>query len=281
MRQGLAALPAVAPSILYGQRTGAPDGTLRLTIETEGPARIEVRGAGQQMFQPENALVDHTAKKIPDRKDDYYWGHFTSAGTAVLGLPAGQYTVIVEKGLEFERLETSVNLNADRTLRLAPKRWANMAAQGWWSGDLHVHRPPADAKTLLAAEDLNLAVFFTIGNNRDYWRCKEIPADPVKRLDSTHVATLLNAEDERGGGAWMMHNLRMPVDMSAAKRWYPQGRAFVNEAKAQGGWFECEKPIWWEAPVMAVLEPMDSLGVLHNHYNQYGKRARLPRPAQA
>jgi hypothetical protein len=44
----------------------------------------------------------------------------------------------------------------------------------------------------------------------------------------------------------------------------------VDQAKAQNAWFECEKPIWWEMPVMAALEHIDSLGVVHNHYNQYG-----------
>lgn len=270
IKRGLAVIPAVAPCILYGHNTSALDGAPRLTIETDGPARLEVRGPGQGMYQPENALMDRTFNKVADRKNDYYWGHFISAGTASLSLPAGQYTVIVEKGLEFERLESLVNLNADRTVRLVPKRWVNMAAEGWWSGDLHIHRPPSDAKMLLAAEDLNLGVFFTIWNAQNLWTNKEIPPDPVERLDSTHIATLLNAEDERGGGAWMMHNLKKPLDMRAAERWYPQGRVFVDQAKAQGAWFECEKPIWWEAPVMAALERIDSLGVLHNHYNQYG-----------
>jgi hypothetical protein len=44
---------------------------------------------------------------------------------------------------------------------------------------------------------------------------------------------------------------------------------FVEQAKAQGGWFDSEKPIWWEVPVMAATERLDSMGVVHNHYNQY------------
>jgi hypothetical protein len=273
--RSLAVVPAVVPCLRYGLRASAADGSFRLTIETEGPARVEVRGLGQQMFQPPNALMDRSFVKqlVVDRKNDFYGGHFTSPGTASLSLPAGKYTVVVEKGMEFERLESAVNLSADAIVRLAPKRWVDMAARGWWSGDLHVHRPPEDAKALLAAEDLNLGVFFTIWNSKNYWRGKDIPARPIEQLDATHIATLMNAEDERGGGAWMMHNLKTPVDMTAAKRWYPQGRAFVDQAIAQGGWFECEKPIWWEAPVMAALERIDSLGVIHNHYNQYGMMA--------
>ena len=74
------------------------------------------------------------------------------------------------------------------------------------------------------------------------------------RADPTHIATLMNAEDERGGGAWMMHNLKKPLALSEAERWYPQGRVFVDQAKSQGAWFDSEKPIWWEVPVMAALD---------------------------
>ena len=68
----------------------------------------------------------------------------------------------------------------------------------------------------------------------------------------------------------MMHNLRKLPALASAKYWYPQGRVFVDEAKAQGAWFDSEKPIWWEVPVMAAIEHIDSMGVVHNHYNQYG-----------
>jgi hypothetical protein len=224
------------------------------------------------LYQPENALMDRSTRRRTER-DRYYLGHFTSDGKATLDLPIGRYVVIAEKGLEFHREELPVDLNAIRTVRLQPKRWVNMAEKGWWSGDFHVHRPPTDAKTLMAAEDLNLGVFFTMWNRESYWDGKELPKDPIERADPTHLATLMNAEDERGGGAWMMHNLKKPLALGVEGRWHPQGLKFVDQAKAQGAWFDCEKPIWWEVPVMAAITRVDSLGVLHNHYNQYGMLA--------
>ncbi len=80
-------------------------------------------------------------------------------------------------------------------------------------------------------------------------------------------------EDERGGGAWLMHNLRKPIVLGQAERWYPQGHVYVDQAKAQGAWFDCEKPLWWESPVMVPLEHIDSMGIVHNHYNIYGTLA--------
>jgi hypothetical protein len=221
------------------------------------------------MYQPEGALMDRTAH-VGSAKDRYYLGHFTSMGTAVLDLPVGRYMLIAEKGLEFQRLESIVDLKSDQTVHFSPKRWAHMASKGWWSGDFHLHRPIEDAKPLLMAEDLNFGVFFTMWNKTNLWEGKELPAEPTVRADPTHIATVMNAEDERGGGAWMMHNLKRPLTLSEAERWYPQGRVFVDQAKRQGAWFDSEKPIWWEVPVMAALTHIDSMGVAHNHYNQYG-----------
>ena len=94
--------------------------------------------------------------------------------------------------------------------------------------------------------------------------------------------TVTNAEDERGGGAWMLHGLKtslgletgVPAGKPATELWDPPGVAFVR--KARGGkrslfpWFDLEKPIWWETPVMMALERPDSMGLLNNRYNQYG-----------
>jgi hypothetical protein len=57
--------------------------------------------------------------------------------------------------------------------------------------------------------------------------------------------------------------------------WDPPGIQFVRAARRQKGargpfpWFDLEKPIWWETPVMMALERPDSMGLLHNHYDQY------------
>jgi hypothetical protein len=269
---GLAAVSGVAPRLSFGRNPSLATRKVHLTVETGGPAYVEVRGPQGAMYQPCGAVMDRTALTL-HQTDRYYLGHFTSLGSATLDLPVGRYTIIVENGLEFQRVELVVDLMADQTVHLIPERWTHMASKGWWSGDFHIHRPPEDAELLLKANDLNFAVFFTMWNNYSFWEGKELPADPTVRADSQHIATLMNAEDERGGGAWLMHNLRKPIVLSQAERWYPQGSAYIDQAKAQGGWFDCEKPFWWEAPVMAALEPIDSMGIVHNHYNKYGTMA--------
>ena len=43
---GLLALPGVAPQLLFGRDVNISGRKVRLTIETDGPARLEVRGSG-------------------------------------------------------------------------------------------------------------------------------------------------------------------------------------------------------------------------------------------
>src|SRR5215472_11875062 len=100
-KTGFLALPAVTPLVPSARSISVSAGKVRLTIETDGPARLEVRGPQDQMYQPEGALMDRKAFR-DTKKDQHYLGHFTSTGTAVLDLPAGRYTLIVEKGLEFQ-----------------------------------------------------------------------------------------------------------------------------------------------------------------------------------
>jgi len=269
-KAGSLALAAGVPALSARSHVYVSPRGARLTIETDGPARLEVRGAAGGMYQPVGAVVDPRSLNPGIAKDSPYWRHFTCSGTATVELPEGRYTVIAEKGLEFERLESIVDVREEHTVHLAPQRWVHMASKRWWSADFHVHRPPEQAELLLRAEDLNLGVFITMWNDRNLWEGKALPADPASQIDAQHIATWMNAEDERGGGAWMMHNLKQPIALASAKYWYPQGRVFVDQATAQGAWFDSEKPIWWEVPVMAAIERIDSMGVVHNHYSQYG-----------
>lgn len=260
---------------------GASGAELRINVV--GPdgepawARLEIRGEGGQMHQPPGALRDRTARSRPGGRA-WYLGSFAAQGETVVAVPSGSYTVVAERGPEFLRLEERVTVSEDQPaearMRLEP--WIRMNELGWWSADFHIHRPPEEAQVLLLAEDLNLGVVFTMWNKRDVWEGKGFPSRQEIEVDPDHVITVLNAEDERGGGAWMLHGLRQKLDLAVDGRWFPAGLRFIREAKAQRPrprgfpWFDSEKPFWWEVPVVMALSAPDSLGVLHNHFNQYG-----------
>ena len=261
----------------------AADLEIRVLDERGRPvwARLEVRGPGDKMYQPASgAILDTTARNREGGKP-YYLGSFVVNSECKVEVPAGRYTVVAERGPEYERVERSVGVAAGTPAKLELKLrpWIRMRDLGWWSGDMHVHRPVEDSPSLSLAEDLNVNVVFTMWNKRSLWDSRPLPADPVLRASPDHLVTVMNAEDERGGGAWMLHHLREPLKLAVDGRWFPAGILFVNQARAMkpaGGlfpWFDCEKPIWWEVPVMVALATPDSFGALHNHFNQYGIHA--------
>lgn len=263
---------------------------LQIVDETGNPiwAHIEVRGSEEKMYQPIAGLRDRTVESARGGKP-FYLGSFDEKGECEIELPPGSYVVVVEHGLEYERIERVVEVHGpdvtEVQLRLQP--WIRMRDLNWWSGDMHVHRPPEDAPYLALAEDVNFCVVTTT------WPHSQTPntpaggdfegrvaTEPVVTVDKNHLVTFMNDEDERGGGAWMLQMLSRPLKLENAAWWYPPGTEFVKQARAQRPtngilpWFDSEKPIWWEVPVMVALATPDSFGVLNNQFMQYGIDAK-------
>ncbi|MCC6588357.1 MAG: hypothetical protein IT168_16815 [Bryobacterales bacterium] len=248
-------------------------------------ARLEVHGPDGKMYQPaEGAIRDRTAGARTGKP--YYPQSFVIRNQCVLNVPPGSYRLVAEHGPEYERVERTVEVTPHRPSKVDLKipRWIDMRKKGWYSGDMHVHRPLDDLAALAQAEDLNYTVAFTMWNRRNMWADRPMPAKSIYEAAPGYFISVMNAEDERGGGAWMFHDIPKPLDLASmltgnirqTESWYPPGLQFIEQVRAwrkQGSllpWFDSEKPIWWELPVVMALNPPDSLGLLHNHFNQYG-----------
>ncbi len=257
---------------------------IRVVDETGQPiwARLEVRGPNDKEYQATAALRDLTAGR--HRALPYYLGSFVIQGECDVEVPAGRYRVIGEHGMEYTREEKSVEVGTDGAtqLTLQVRPWIQMWKQGWWSGDLHIHRASADTQKLILAEDLNFAPVVSQWPHRknlqdvseDVWGGS---APSVIKIDGRHFMTLRNAEDERGGGAWLFLSLRSLLEsLDSAGYWNPSGIDFIQHARAQREsgdylpWIDCENTQWWEVPVAMALAPPDSIEVLGNHFMQYG-----------
>ncbi|QZN86827.1 CehA/McbA family metallohydrolase [Cellulomonas sp. C5510] len=257
-----------------------------LTILTGGPARVTVRADDGTWCRPAGAVRDRTASDSPevlgmDRPGDGsavrpgYVEHALVDGTAEVVVPRGGCTVVVERGPEHRRVERRVDVGpAGARVTAVPERWSDLAAEGWWSGDLHVHRPLADAAAILRAEDLHLGAFVTAWTGRETASPRREERAQVHdqrpraalTVDGDRHAVAPVTEDERGGGAWLLHGVEV-ADLPPTEAWWsPPGRGIVDRARAQGAWFDCEKLTWWETPVMVATGAPDSVGVLSNHY---------------
>ncbi|MDE2990848.1 MAG: CehA/McbA family metallohydrolase [Chloroflexota bacterium] len=73
-------------------------------------------------------------------------------------LPTGRVLVDVARGFEYQPLRAEIDIKpGQRELELRLDRWTDMNAQGWYSGDTHVHFLSGDGANVEAAgEDLNV-----------------------------------------------------------------------------------------------------------------------------
>ncbi|MBM3334636.1 hypothetical protein FJY63_08240, partial [Candidatus Sumerlaeota bacterium] len=73
-------------------------------------------------------------------------GSFACDGRFAVEAPAEKIEMTVERGPEWESCALTLECEAGttKTFTVALTRWIDMNARGWFSGDLHVHRPVED-----------------------------------------------------------------------------------------------------------------------------------------
>jgi hypothetical protein len=214
-------------------------------------------------------LKDSTGKPQRAGGLPFWFDHFVSPGTAKLQLNPGAYTIAIERGPEYARLAESFDVNGKRDVRLEYhiERLVDLAAEGWWSGELHVHRPVEAIELLMRAEDLHVAPVITWWNKNNLWANRTLPVDPLVQFDGNRFYHLMAGEDEREGGALLYFQLKQPLAIASSRPEYPSPMKFVADALLgnDGVWIDVEKPFWWDVPLWLASGKMKSIGLANNH----------------
>lgn len=229
-------------------------------------ARCYLTDAGGHHWTPSGAI---TYVKPPER-DFIALKHFEIA------LPPGTYTLRVERGTEYRPYEHQIEIKGGEILRekVELRRWINMNARGWYSGDLHNHRNWRQMPETLLSEDLNLANTIT----NWVWVDRTISLQPpageqaIRRVDATHAYSIYDTEIERDGpgpGSIILDNLKKPIQFHGYEFW-PPNTVFTKEAQEQGGWVDAEKITWRDSAALVALHQVDSGGLVYNSFNPYG-----------
>jgi len=102
------------------------------------PCRVHLSSGGRAVYAPD----------CPRWERD---GEFCCEGRFSTDLPAGKIKLLVERGPEWRphSEEFKIEPGGSRTLRIGLSRRIDMNKRGWYSGDLHVHRPPTDMPLLM------------------------------------------------------------------------------------------------------------------------------------
>ncbi len=244
----------------------------------KGEIEIRVTDEDTQELIPVNMFLKNSrGRSIPAPKLPFWKDHFSFNGSVVLNLAPGKYTFQMERGPEYavRSGEFEITSGAQATQNVTMRRFADMKKEGWWSGDLHVHRPPADIPLLMSAADLHVVPVITWWNERNAWRDTALPSEPVVHLAGDRYYYLLGGEDEREGGALMYFNLPKPLDLPPTdQREYPPMAQFLELAKEHpGAYVDIEKPFWWDVPEWLALGKADSIGLANNHMLRDGMLA--------
>ncbi len=245
------------------------------------PARLYIQGADGRWYFPKSASSRGSAVRY-ERRSGFNTNsiemHTTlSAHPFRVELLPGRYTITIEHGKEFfpEVREVMVERDTSKlTFRL--RRWINMNQQGWYSGDTHNHRDPAELSNVMLAEDLN------VGSPMVDWTTASTVAptatgrgfqgnfsDAPVPIDATHVWYPRNTEYEifRTGntnhtlGALLILNHRTRYDQPV----FPLS-AIAEKARAEGALLDLEKHNWpWSLALVPLLK-VDLFELANNHH---------------
>ena len=221
-------------------------------------------------------LKDAKGKPVKVPKVPYWKDHFVFDGSILLDLPPGMYTFDLETGPEYRTQAGYFTLmrGAADTRIIEMSRFVEMKKEGWWSGELHIHRAPEEIELHMKAEDLHIAPVITSWNDRNVFADKSPPAKPLVQFDGDRFYQLLAAEDEREGGALLFFNLDKPLALpgrTGNAREYPSPAKFLDEAReSPEAHIDIEKPFWWDVPMWIATGKVDSIGLANNHQHRDG-----------
>jgi hypothetical protein len=235
-------------------------GDLTLTIVEAGtskpmPCRMHLRNEKER---PQRA-----AKTI-------FWDdHFVFPGTVKLKLPRGTYHFEIEHGPEYLKQNGYfVIRDQDKDEKqFELKRACDMAGEGWWSGDLHVHRPIKDAELLMLADDLHVAGIVTWSDKKSEKKSegagKPSTSDTVKRFDGNRYYDLVAGESVGKGGTLLFLNLKKPL---ATDEPTDQLRLLSAARQDEAAWIDASRVTAWDLPLWLATGRVDSIELCDDQF---------------
>jgi len=239
--------------------TTPPTGRLRVRIVDAAtgkatPAAAGVFASNDEIIVPPDALAFdqggfyYQPGRVRPHVQSHYWpgspqrqrGFFVS-GEFSLRVPEGSYQIIASKGPEYLPVAVTVPVkaNGETAKEITLRRWTNMPARGWYSGDGHVHYARAGEQAnrrLIAwtqAEDIHMANVLRMGDARETY-FEQYGFGKQGRYAAGDYALAPGQEDPRTNviGHTMQLNIQQPVRFP--DRYYLYDLVF-DEVHRQGG----------------------------------------------
>jgi hypothetical protein len=241
------------------------------------PARLYIQSADGKWFFAASAGKAGSAVTYQKSRGEKSTENHTalSAHPFTVELPPGKYTLTAERGKEYLTAEQTVEVgDGPVKVEIKLKRWIDLAAKGWYSGDTHVHRTLADLPTAMLADDLNVALpltsWVTKSDTPPGQSDRNQPAE-AKLVEVTpkHVYWPLNTEYEIFTVGGKQHTLGAVFALNQKEpltRGVPLVRPIAEEVHRQGGLLDLDKHNWpWSMMLVPVMK-VDLFELANNHH---------------
>ena len=209
-------------------------------------------------------LKTAAGKPRPQKPLPFWFDHFVLPGQIKLRLPRGQYTFEIERGPEYTDCTGyfTIDDHADDEKTVELSRAVDMAAEGWWSADLHVHRPLRDLKLLMEADDLHIAVNESSSAEAVAGQAGASPT----LFGEDRFFYLEGREDKRVGNdlIYFARQGQVALPDSALSKLSPF--EVLKTAKFDDSvWLDVAEPFSWDLPVLVALGMVDSIELANGH----------------
>ena len=210
------------------------------------PCRVHFRSPDGVPYQP-HGHHSHVHSDLgtwyTDVGGDLRLGHVTYAyidGTCQGWLPRGEVIVDAARGFEYEPLRTRVRIEpGQQELTLRLKRWTNMNARRWFSGDSHVHWLSSQGShTEARAEDLNVVNLLQSQWGNHFTNTEDFTGEPSVSKDGQSIVYVGQENRQHLMGHMLLWGLKKPV-----MPWCSDG---LGEAEV-GGTLEATLSDWADA----------------------------------
>jgi len=257
----LAALVVVAAG-LTSARAAVADGGGQLVLsvvdrDTHKPVacRMHLRRANGRPWK---------VKGLP-----FWHDHFAFDGQVALRLPKGEYTFEIERGLEYTNQTGRFTINpfADDTKQVEMRRFVDMSADGWWSGELDVQRPVGQVELLMMADDLHVAAVETTSNRKGAVRVETAKGESVVRFDGDRFFSTAGAVYVWPGATVSCFSLSERLSLPAPTAESPSPLAVLAAVRGQRGtWVDLTRATWWDLPLLVAHGQIDSIRIANGQW---------------
>lgn len=183
------------------------------------PCRVHFRSPEGVPYQPHGhhqQLNSNLGTWHIDVGGDLRLGQITYAyidGTCQGWLPRGEVVVDAARGFEYEPLRTTVRVEpGQRELTLRLRRWVNLAEEGWYSGDSHVHFLSTQGSLLeQQAEDLNVVNLLQSQWGALFTNTEDFTGQTARLADRPYLTHVSQENRQHLLGHLTLWGLRRPV----------------------------------------------------------------------